>query len=240
MASRLCRYMVNTDTSITLFLAEKLSTAHPIVAWFRRHGGEACYSELLRDELRDMEHRGRLCPGDAQRILDTLRRYGVHEEPARVGRAKRAALRLLFDVELPDRMLNDIKLAYHAASLRARIVSYNERDYERLEEYIRGLVHIRPPGGPLAYSCSKGGQAGQGVQGRGRKRSRQADKAGKEARRPEGKGNRDTSRRAIQAERGRGRGKAKKPGRKRKRKVTGKSKTRKLRRGDDMVAPQQA
>ena len=163
MASGRCEFIINTDVSITLYIAEKLGVAHPLRAWFQRHGKEACYSELLRDELHDMERRGRLCPGDAQRILDTLKRYGVREEPARVGQAKRAALRLLYDKELPDRLLNDAKLAYHAASLRGKIVSYNKKDYEILEEHIKGLVYVRPPGDPLAYSCSKSRQAGKGV-----------------------------------------------------------------------------
>ncbi len=210
-----CRFMVNTDVSITLYTAVKRGLAHPLLAWFKRRGGEVCYSELLRDELRDMERRGRLCPGDAQRILDTLRRYGAREEPARVGRAKRAALRLLFDGELPGRMLNDAKLAYHAASLRARLASYNERDYERLRRHIRGLVYIRPPGAPLAYTCSKGGQAGAGVQGRGRQRSRQASEAGEATRRPKGEGDSDSRGRALQAKRGRGGSQAEKPSRRR-------------------------
>lgn len=49
MPARPCRYMVNTDVSITLLMAERLGVPHPVLAWFWRHGDEACYSELLRD-----------------------------------------------------------------------------------------------------------------------------------------------------------------------------------------------
>ena len=98
---RACRYMVNTDVSITLFIAESRGASHPLIAWFRRHRGEACYSEFLRDELQDMERRRRLCRGDAQRILNTLRRYGVEEEPAKVGKLKRRAARLVLDGLIP-------------------------------------------------------------------------------------------------------------------------------------------
>jgi len=148
-----CRYMVNTDVSLTLLVAVRHGLSHPLLAWLRRHGEEACYSELLRDELRDMERRGRLCPGDAQAVLNLLRLYRLREEPARIGWAKRAALRLLFEEELPDNLLNDAKLAYHAATIRAKLISYNERDYEMLKRHIRGLVYVRPPGEPLAYRC---------------------------------------------------------------------------------------
>ena len=216
---RRCEFMVNTDVSITLHLADIMGLAHPLLGWFRRHAGRVCYSELLRDELRDMERRGKLCPGDAGRILNTLRRYGAWEEPARVGWAKREALRLIYDEELPDRMLNDVKLALHAATLRARVVSYNERDYQRLTGHIRGLIHIRPPGEPLAYTCSQGGQASKGVQGRGWEGGRRASKASEEVRRPKGEGHRGASRRPIQGKAGRGKEKANRAGKKKGRKV---------------------
>ena len=150
-----CRFMVNTDVSITLYVAESRGISHPLLAWIRRYGREACYSELLRDELRDMEKRGKLCPGDAKRILDTLRRYGVREEPARVGQLKQRAARLVIRGIIPFRMANDAALALHAASIGARLVSYNERDYSELAMYITRLVFVRPQGDPLAYTCGK-------------------------------------------------------------------------------------
>jgi len=215
--------MVNTDVSLTLLVAMRLGLDHPILSWFRLHGAEACYSELLRDELRDMERRGKLCPGDAQATLDLLRSYGLREEPARVGWARRAALRLLFNEELPDRMLNDAKLAYHAAALKARLVSYNERDYERLSKHISSLVYVKPPGTPLAYRCQDG-QAGQAVQGRSRERSRKTSKTSQAPRRAKRESHRSASRRTIQAERGRGRGQAKRTGQKSKSRKREKSK----------------
>ena len=219
-----CGYMVNTDVSITLYVAARLRVAHPLRAWFRRHRREVCFSELLRDELHDMERRGKLCPGDAQRILGTLRRHGAREEPARVGLLRRRAAALLVRAGLSLRLRNDAALALHASSVGARLVSYNERDYEMLERYIRGLVYVRPPGAPLAYSCGKGGQAGEGVQGRGRKGARQAGEAGQETRAGRRHDNRRDSGRALQAGRGRGRGQAKgagEGGRKGKGKVAG-------------------
>ena len=112
-----CGYMVNTDVSITLYMVERLRAAHPLRAWFRRHRREVCYSELLRDELHDMERRGKLCPGDAQRILDALRRHGAREEPARVGQLRRRAAALLVRAEASLRLRNDAALALHAASV---------------------------------------------------------------------------------------------------------------------------
>ncbi len=160
---RACRYMVNTDVSITLFLAERHDVAHPIVSWFRLHGRDACYSEILRDELHDMERRGRICPGDAQRILNTLRRYGLRQESARVGLLKRSAARLVIRGAVPVRMSSDVILALHAISIGARLVSYNERDYQELARHITRLIHIRPPGEPLAYTCNQGRQASKRI-----------------------------------------------------------------------------
>ena len=149
-----CEYLVDTDVAITLFVAEKHGLAHEVRAWFRRHGRRACYSELLRDELHDMERWGKLCPGDAQRILDTMRRYGVGEEPARVGQLKRRAARLVLRGVIPPRMANDAALALHAASIGAKLASYNERDYAELARHIIRLIYVRPQGDPLAYTCS--------------------------------------------------------------------------------------
>ncbi len=208
MAERKCRYMVNTDVSITLYLADSMGLHHPLLAWFRRHEGEVCYSELLRDELSDMEARGRLCPGDAQRALNTLRRYGAWEEPARVGQLRRRATAMLVRAGLSLRLRNDAALALHAAERGLRLATYNTGDYERLAELIPKLIHIRPPGEPLAYTCSQGGQASKGVQGRGREGARQAPTPRKKAGAARRGDNRRDSGGPVQAKLQGGRGKA--------------------------------
>ena len=157
LGESVCEYLVDTDVAITLFVAEEHGLAHEVRAWFRRHGRRACYSELLRDELHDMEKRGKLCPGDAQRIIDTMRRYGVNEVPGDVGRLRRSAVALLLRKGLSIRLRNDASLALHAAERRLRLLSYNILDFIVLGKHIRGLLHVKSPGDPLAYSCQKGG-----------------------------------------------------------------------------------
>ena len=157
MSSETCEYLVDTDVAITLFIAEEHGLAHEVRAWFRRHGRRACYSELLRDELRDMERRGKICPGDAQKIVNTLRSYGVEELPGNVGGLRRRSVALLLRNKLSLRLRNDASLALHAAERRLHLLSYNVLDFGVLREHIRGLVYLRPPGDPLAYSCQESG-----------------------------------------------------------------------------------
>jgi len=78
-------YVIDNDVVITLYEASKRGMRHPLLGWVKRHRGRIVFSELARDELRDMERRGKLCPGDAQNIINILRKYEIMERPARKG-----------------------------------------------------------------------------------------------------------------------------------------------------------
>jgi len=55
-------YVIDNDVVITLYEASKRGMRHPLLGWVKRHRGRIVFSELTRDELRDMERRGKLCP----------------------------------------------------------------------------------------------------------------------------------------------------------------------------------
>ena len=101
---------------------------HPNLAWLRRHGSEAYYTDLTIAELKRLEEKGKLCPGDAKAIIDMLRMYGV-----RYVKLPRAfidkAVDLAINGVIKDRQINDAALLLYAKARGLHLVSYNYQDF---------------------------------------------------------------------------------------------------------------
>ena len=97
---RRCRYLLNTNLPVTAYIALETGLSHPSVGWLRRYGRESCFTGLTVEELRALERKGKLCPGDAARIVRMLVRFGATYRrmgSAYLRRARRLAERGVID-----------------------------------------------------------------------------------------------------------------------------------------------
>jgi len=143
-----CLYLLNTNLPITAYIAWVSGRrGHPSIGWLRSHGQESCYTKITIAELRELERRGKLCPGDANKIISFLESFGVRYR--RMAKTfLRSARELARRGDIRWSLVVDAALLLYAKSHGMHVVTYNYRDFQELSS-ILGWSYTVPPGAPL-------------------------------------------------------------------------------------------
>ena len=150
-----CRFLLNTNLPVRAFIAWATGRrGHPSLGWLRKHGHESCYTRITLQELKALEARGVLCPGDAARAVKLLEQYGVKYRKMRSTHLRRAR-QLALQGAIGRGQANDATILLYAKANRLILVSYNYRDLDELAQLLAWSYKVPPGLAPLAPKTTR-------------------------------------------------------------------------------------